>query len=66
MTATSPGSQPDPQKFLTDYARKKETEIAALVKTRVPGPGAEALTGQKPINIAGLVQGGAIEIPGVT
>jgi hypothetical protein len=62
MTATSAGSRPDPQRFLTDYAKGVEEVIQELQDERVPPEGDYALKGREPQDIASMVRSGAIQV----
>ena len=65
MTATSPGSQPNPQQFLTAYAQQVEDHIKDLQAMRMPPEGDYALKGAEGQTIKDKVVAGAIQIPGM-
>lgn len=65
MTATSPGSQPNPQQFLTAYALGVEDNIAKLRGERVAQEGDYALKGKESQDIRTQVANKVIQIPGL-
>ena len=62
MIATSPGSQPDPQRFLTAYAEKVESAIRDLQNLRVAQKGDYALKGQESQDIKTMAQNKVIQV----